>query len=70
MAEQSRLQDEMSPGRGAWLYGAGGCGISALLRQAMSTPVARSLPDGVVYMTGEREPHTIDDVVQRLFNHF
>lgn len=69
-AEQSLLQDEIVSGRGAWISGPGGCGSSALLRQAINTPAARSLPDGVAYVMGEEEPPIFDDILQRLFQRF
>lgn len=65
-----RLQHEIEPGRSAWLRGAPGCGLSALLRQAASTPTARLLPDGVVYVEGVLETATAEDVRQRLFQRF
>jgi len=64
------LQDEVQPGRGAWLYGQSGCGLSALLRRAANTQAALSLPDGVAYLDGAAEPPQLDDIVQRLFQRF
>jgi hypothetical protein len=64
------LLPELRPRRGAWLHGAPGCGLSALLRQLANTPAATALPDGVVYLDGEFESDNLDNIVQNLFNRF
>ncbi|HEU4324670.1 MAG TPA: endo-1,3-alpha-glucanase family glycosylhydrolase [Roseiflexaceae bacterium] len=62
-------EDELKPGRGAWLTGPAGCGHTALLSQAANLPEA-ALPDGVVYLNGAAEPGDLDDIVQQLFRRF
>lgn len=70
IAEQAILQNVIAPGGGAWVYGPGGCGAAALLAQVASTPTARMLPDGLVCVVGQNEPHFLDDCVQRIFSRF
>ncbi len=68
--EQSSLAPEYQPGRGAWVHGPSGSGISALLRQAANSPAARALPDGVSYLSDTSDIATPDDAAQSLFNCF
>ncbi|MEO7913396.1 MAG: endo-1,3-alpha-glucanase family glycosylhydrolase [Roseiflexaceae bacterium] len=68
--ELAEIQSELQPNGGVWLYGPNGCGMSTLLREAVNTPAAGALPDGVAYVEGGTEPPFLDDVLQRLFERF
>jgi hypothetical protein len=65
--ELAVLRAELRPGGGAWLHGPPGCGLTALLRQAANAPEVAALPAGVVYLKGQDDRSTLDDVVLRLY---
>ncbi|MCU0490795.1 MAG: hypothetical protein MUD01_04375 [Chloroflexaceae bacterium] len=76
--ERTALGAELRPGGGVWLRGTAGSGLTALLREAANLPTA-NLPDGVVFLEGNRLPLNadnsptatlLDDLTQRIFDSF
>ena len=69
--ELKRLEQIINAKEAATIYSMDGMGKSALLRQAMNSGAAQTLPDGVLFMDGIDEHGQMlgtEDVIQRLFD--
>ncbi len=61
------LRPELEPGKGAWIHGEPGSGISFLLRQATHLPEVEAFANGVIFLDGNFEPEDCDEILRHLF---
>lgn len=64
------LKLELLPRHGAWVSGALGCGLTALLKQAANLSISPAFADGVLYVDGAHDPAEAEDVIQQIYNRF